>query len=101
MLSRRDFIRQLGLAGLALLGLRALGAAPMVGTTDADAVALGYTADASQLDTAQSPKYVKGRVCSACALFQGNSGDASGGCVLFPGKQVAASGWCTAWTEEA
>jgi len=67
---------------------------------DAQAVALGYVADASKADTKKFPKYVAGQNCTNCALYQGKAADAWGGCPLFPGKQVAGMGWCSAWAKK-
>ncbi|MGL4231045.1 MAG: high-potential iron-sulfur protein [Casimicrobium sp.] len=68
---------------------------------DAQAVALGYFADATKVDTKKFPKYVKGQVCTNCALYKGKESDAWGGCPLFGEKQVAGKGWCSAWVKKA
>ncbi len=67
---------------------------------DAQAVALGYVADATKVDTKKFPKYAAGQVCSNCALYQGKAADAAGACPLFAGKQVAGTGWCSAWAKK-
>ena len=67
---------------------------------DAQAVALGYVAEASKTDTQKFPKYAAGQNCANCALYQGKAGDAAGGCPLFGAKQVAAKGWCSAWAKK-
>ena len=36
--------------------------------SDAQAVALGYKADAGKVDKTKQPKYVAGQLCSNCAL---------------------------------
>ena len=69
--------------------------------SDAQAVALGYKADATKTDKTKYPKYAAGQACSSCALFQGKASDAAGGCPLFAGKQVAGKGWCSAWAKKA
>ncbi len=68
---------------------------------DAQAVALGYVADATKTDTKKFPKYAKGQVCTNCALYKGKESDAWGGCPLFGEKQVAGKGWCSAWVKKA
>ncbi|MEO8278665.1 MAG: high-potential iron-sulfur protein [Ideonella sp.] len=73
----------------------------MVDPKDAQAVALGYVADATKADTKKFPKYAAGQHCGNCALFQGKPTDAAGGCPLFAGKQVAGKGWCSAWAKKA
>jgi hypothetical protein len=65
------------------------------------AVALGYVADAKRVDVKKFPKFVAGRNCANCALFQGKATDKVGGCPLFAGKQVAGPGWCSAWAKKA
>ena len=68
--------------------------------TDAQAVALGYKADATKVDKTKQPKYAAGQMCTNCALFQGAAKAAAGGCPLFAGKQVAGKGWCSAWAKK-
>ncbi len=67
---------------------------------DPQALALGYVADATTVDTKKFPKYAPGQVCANCALYQGKASDAWGGCPLFAGKQVAGKGWCSAWVKK-
>lgn len=67
---------------------------------DPQAVALGYYADATKVDTKKWPKYAAGQVCSNCALYQGKAADPWGGCPLFAGRQVAGKGWCNAWAKK-
>jgi hypothetical protein len=101
MVSRREFIVQLGLASAALASGHSLAQGAMVAESDAQAAALGYKADASKADKVKFPKYAAGQLCSNCSLYQGKPGDAAGGCPLFAGKQVAANGWCSAWTKKS
>jgi len=65
------------------------------------AVALGYVADASQVDKAKYTAYATGQACANCALYTGKAGDASGPCPLFAGRQVSAKGWCSAYAKKA
>lgn len=69
----------------------------MVDPNDPAAKGLGYVADAK---ATTDPKHTPGAACANCALFGGQSGDASGPCPLFAGKTVAASGWCTAYAKK-
>lgn len=73
------------------------GATSMVDPGDANAVSLGYVADAK---TAKDAKYVAGSACANCALYTGKAGDSTGPCPLFAGKLVAAAGWCTAYVKK-
>jgi High potential iron-sulfur protein len=68
---------------------------------DAQAVALGYVADAKRVDAKKYPKYAAGQVCTNCALYQGKPTDKQAGCPLFGAKQVAGAGWCNAWAKKA
>ena len=98
--NRRTFVIQTVVGASALtVGLSAQAQAALA-ETDAQAVALGYKADASKVDKAKFPKYAAGQVCTNCALFQGKASDAAGGCPLFAGKQVAGKGWCSAWAKK-
>ena len=73
----------------------------MVDPKDPQAAALGYVADAKNVDKKKFPKYAAGQLCSNCALYQGKPTDKAGGCPLFAGKQVAGPGWCSAWAKKA
>ncbi|MEN9466321.1 MAG: High-potential iron-sulfur protein [Pseudomonadota bacterium] len=98
--NRRVFMMQ------AVVGCAAVGTAlqvkaqAMLAETDAQAVALGYKADATKVDKTKQPKYAAGQMCTNCALFQGAAKAAAGGCPLFAGKQVAGKGWCSAWAKK-
>lgn len=74
---------------------------PMVDEADAQALALGYVAEATRADAVKFTSYIAGSQCSNCALYTGQAGDAAGGCPLFPAKQVAAAGWCASWVKKA
>lgn len=102
MTSRRRFIQIVPVAGAALLGTRtAIAQADMVGEKDAQAVALGYVADATKADKAKYKQYAAGQTCANCALYQGKPTDPTGGCPLFGTKKVAGKGWCSAWAKKA
>ena len=99
MTTRRHFIQIVPVAGAALMaGRSAFADLPMVAETDANAVALGYVADASKT---KSPAYVAGSHCGSCQLFQGKADAAAGPCGIFAGKQVSSKGWCTAYAKKA
>jgi hypothetical protein len=100
--SRRVFMLQV-VAASSMLGVAASAqaAGPMVAETDAQAMSLGYKADATKVDKAKFAKYAAGQACASCALFQGKPADAAGGCGIFPGKQVAGKGWCSAYAKKA
>jgi hypothetical protein len=100
MTSRRRFIQIVPIAGAALLAARGA-QAQLVSETDAQAVALGYVADAAKADKAKFKNYAAGQNCANCALYQGKATDAEGGCPLFPAKKVAGKGWCSAWAKKA
>jgi len=68
---------------------------------DAQAAALGYSADTAKVDAKKYPKHTKDQKCSNCQLYTGKAADASGPCPLFPGKHVASGGWCSAWAKKA
>jgi High potential iron-sulfur protein len=76
-------------------------ASALLAENDAQAVALGYKADATKVDTKKFPKYAASQVCSNCQLYSGKDKEAAGPCGIFPGKQVAAKGWCSAWVKKA
>jgi hypothetical protein len=102
MVSRRRVINIIPVAGLVWLGGDgARASATRVEEQDPDAVAQDYRADASTIDAAKYPKYVAGRTCANCQLFDGGPKDAWAGCSLFLGREVAAKGWCSAWEKKA
>ncbi|EKS72748.1 high-potential iron-sulfur protein [Caballeronia sp. Lep1P3] len=97
-ITRRTFISvAAGLASLATLGRHAHADSGVVEESDANAVALGYKRDASQVDKTKFPKFQAGQACASCQLFQGKAGDAMAPCTIFGGKQVSAKGWCSAY----
>lgn len=98
--TRRTFMINIATTGLLLTATSQASAQAMLAETDAQAVALGYKADANKVDKAKFPKYAAGRACSNCALYQGASNSNAGACPLFAGKQVAAKGWCNAWAQK-
>ena len=104
-MNRRQFSRTCaGFAAVALTTPAALVHAqdvPHVDPESAQAKALGYVHDASQVDKAKFANYVEGSTCANCQLYQGKPTDKQGACAIFPGKAVAADGWCSAWVKKA
>ncbi len=102
MSSRRHFILTLAPAAVALGAATTLHAQPAkADENDPTAKALGYKHDATKVDAAKYPTYVKGSVCSNCQLYQGKASDPWAVCPLLGGKQVNANGWCSAWVKKA
>ena len=102
--NRRNFVLYTAASGCGLVATtpawtQQVPASELVEEKDALAVAVGYTPDASKIDSKKFTTYAAGQRCGVCTLFQGQSADASGACPLFPGKRVAAIGWCTAWAK--
>jgi High potential iron-sulfur protein len=97
--ARRVFLMTLATSSAALA--TSARAQALLDEKDAQAVALGYVADAKRVDVKKFPKYAAGQVCTNCALYQGKAADKAGGCPLFAGKQVAGAGWCSAWAKKA
>jgi hypothetical protein len=100
-LPRRVFLMQAAGAAATLAAVSSARAQAPLAETDANAVSLGYRADAAKVDKAKFPVYKAGQACANCALFQGAAGAAAGGCPLFAGKSVAAKGWCSAYARKA
>ena len=102
MTTRRRFIQIVPVAGASLLAAAGASAqADMVGEKDAQAVALGYVADAAKADKAKYKQFAAGQHCGNCALYQAKATDPTGGCPLFGTKKVANKGWCSAWAKKA
>lgn len=98
-LPRRVFLAILAASGAAL-ATRAQAQA-LLSETDAQAVALGYVADAKRVDIKKYPKFMASQNCANCALYQGKAVDKAAGCPLYQGKLVAGPAWCSAWAKRA
>ena len=96
--TRRTFLVTLAASSAALSS--AAHAQAKLDEKDAQALALGYVAEATKTDTKKYPKYAAGQNCANCVLYQGKAADAAGLCPLFAGKQVAGKGWCSAWAKK-
>jgi hypothetical protein len=100
--SRRSFlITSIGVASSLALSREAFADAPKLTESDPTAQALGYKADATQVDKTKFTKYTAGESCSNCQFFQGKPGDAFGPCPMFGGKLVSSHGWCSAYSKKA
>jgi hypothetical protein len=100
---RRKLLKKalLGMAAAPALGwLGQAEAAPVeLDPSDAQAKALGYVKDASQVDAKANPNYKPGQKCGNC-LQAGSKADAGLlTCNIFPGKLVHAQGWCKVWVK--
>lgn len=92
-----------------LLGARSASAQTALphvdGATDPVGMALGYSEDATKVDTAKFPKRAGDegakQFCHSCSLFQGKEGEDFATCTMFPGKAVSKNGWCNAWAPKA
>ena len=73
----------------------------MVDEKDSQAISLGFVSVAANADKAKFKTWAEGQQCSACMLFQGAAGAATGGCGIFVGRQVPAKGWCSAFNKKA
>jgi hypothetical protein len=99
--SRRNILKGLALgAAGAAIGARGATETAKVDVHDAQAVALGYVENASQVDAKKYPQYVAGSNCDNCLQLQGKPGNNYRPCTLFSGKLVAVSGWCSGWAAE-
>jgi hypothetical protein len=98
--TRRFFMMTVAATGAAFTTQRALAQAKL-DEKDPQAVALGYAADSSKVDSKKYPKHAAAQLCNNCALWQSKPTDALGNCPLFAGKQVEAKGWCSAWAKKA
>jgi High potential iron-sulfur protein len=98
-IQRRVFLMTLA-ASSAAVGTLAHAQA-LLDEKDAQAVALGYVADAKRADSKKFPKFAAGQNCTNCALYQGKATDNAAGCPLFGTRLVAGPGWCSAWAKKA
>lgn len=102
--NRREFLARSALiASSALIARDALAEAPLeaLGEDEPIAIALGYAADANNVDTVKYPKRAgeagQQQYCSNCSLYKAASNEGYGKCTAIAGKLVAGAGWCNAW----
>lgn len=106
-ISRRDLMKSGLFAGALVPTLGLVGndshAAELtpLNPNDPQAKALGFTDDASKVDTSVHPTYKPGQRCSTCQQYQGKPTDATAACTIFAGHSVPAGGWCMVWTQRA
>ena len=93
--ARRRVLTLLAASAAAVVALPAAADLPPLPETDPTAQALGYKADAAQVDAAKYPQHTAQQSCANCKFFQGTG--ANGPCQLFPGKSVSAKGWCAGY----
>ncbi|EED35709.1 High potential iron-sulfur protein [Luminiphilus syltensis NOR5-1B] len=98
--NRRKFLQSSAVAGAGLLIARFSHAQEVVSEDEGIAVAMGYKADHTAVDTAKWSKKAGAdgaqQQCTSCSLYE-EIDDEFGLCPLFAGKRVHASGWCNGW----
>jgi hypothetical protein len=105
-ISRRSILKSGLIAGAILpvagLASRSADAAalPALDPGDPTAKALGFTNDASKVDTKAYPTFKSGQKCGTCAQYQGKASDATAACTIFAGKSVPQGGWCQVWAQK-
>lgn len=99
--TRRKFFSQIALFITGAAVSSAALAQAKLSQSDPTAKALGYSEDATKVDTKKYPTYKTGSVCANCTLYSGKVGAATGPCGAFGGKLVSAKGWCMAWVKKA
>ena len=105
-ISRRSIVKSGLIAGAMLPALslmsRNAGAAalPPLDPNDPTAKALGFTSDATKVDSKTYPTFKPTQKCGTCAQFQGKAGDATAACTIFAGKSVPQGGWCQVWAQK-
>jgi len=98
--TRRQFMAVSAVSVASLVTAKVAYAQPMLGEGEPQAVALGYKADAADVDRAKFAKFQDGQRCDNCQLYIAKDANA-GPCSIFPGKLVAAAGWCNLWIKKA
>ena len=86
-------------AAMPIAPQRAESAAParaLLDEAEPAAVAIGYVANARNVDVKKFPAYRRGQSCTTCTLLEFGTG-VQRGCTLVPGRLVMAGGWCKAW----
>lgn len=109
LINRRNFLKLGMTAGGSAIALTAipitLVAADEVTEDEPLAQAMGYSADASKVDTAKFPKRAgeagAQQFCNNCALFAGEADAETAPCSIFQNRLVRGAGWCNAWVAKA
>ena len=99
-LNRRQFINAaIAMAGSTIIA-RFSHAQEIVSSDDATALAMGYVAEHTTVDTEKWKKKAspdgENQKCTSCSIYQPLDGD-YGLCPIFVGKRVHANGWCNGW----
>lgn len=99
-ITRRQVINTaVALAGTTVIA-RFSHAQEIIASDDATALAMGYVADHTTVDTAKWTKKAspggENQKCTSCSIYQ-SVDDEYGLCPIFIGKRVHANGWCNAW----
>lgn len=106
MFPRRSLLKG-ALAGLAAIpvvtvfGRADAAAAAKLDPNDAQAKALGYTANSATVDAKANPNHKPDQLCNNCLQYQGKATDAEAPCTIFGGKLVDGKGWCKVWVKKA
>jgi phosphodiesterase/alkaline phosphatase D-like protein len=99
-MNRRKFLATTAAAAGGLLIARFSHAQEILSEDDGTAVAMGYAADHTTVDTSVWTKKAgpdgDNQKCTTCALYQKQDED-YGLCPIFAGKRVHANGWCNGW----
>lgn len=114
---RRDFLKGSLFAAATLPALGVLlnacndgGSTPPNGeqaakADDPVAASLGYTDDATKVDTAKYPKRAgdagSKQFCSSCQFFTAKGDSGWGACQIIRTGDVKATGWCNTWTAKS
>ena len=99
-ITRRQVINTaIALAGTTVIA-RFSHAQEIIASDDATALAMGYVADHTTVDTAKWTKKAspggENQKCTSCSIYQ-RLDDDYGLCPIFIGKRVHANGWCNGW----
>ena len=99
-ITRRQVINiAIALAGTTVIA-RFSHAQDIIASDDATALAMGYVADHTTVDTAKWTKKAspggENQKCTSCTIYQ-RIDDDYGLCPIFIGKRVHANGWCNGW----
>ena len=99
-MTRRTLVKGALAVSAGALIARVSHAQDILAEDDGTAVAMGYKADHTAVDTGKWTKKAgpdgAGQQCTSCALYQAIDGD-YGLCPIFAGKRVHAAGWCNGW----
>jgi hypothetical protein len=109
MINRRNFLKLGAQAGGGALALSAIPiqllAQDEVSADEALAQAMGYTPDATTVDTSKFPKRAGDagatQFCNNCALYAGAADAETAPCSIFQNRLVQGQGWCNAWVAKA